>query len=38
MDAFQFFLKIINVNRNFNVNMLTPICRKNEKFKGFFGF
>ena len=38
MDACQFFLKIMNVNRNFNVNILTPICGKNEKFTDFFGF
>ena len=38
MDAFQFFLKITNVNKNFNVNMLTPICGKNENFYGFFLF
>ena len=28
MDAFQFFVKITNVNKNFNVNMLNPICGK----------
>ena len=38
MDAFQFFLKITNVNKNFNVKMLTPICGKNENFYGFFCF
>ena len=36
MDAFQFFLKITNVNKNFNVNMLNPICGKNENFTDFF--
>ena len=34
MDAFQFFLKITNVNKNFNVNMLNPICGKNENMLG----
>ena len=38
MDAFQFFLKITNVNKNFNVNMLNPICGKNENFTDFFLF
>ena len=36
MDSFQFFLKITNVNKNFNVNMLNPICGKNEHFIFFF--
>ena len=36
MDAFQFFSHIINVNKNFNVIMLTPICGKNENFTDFF--
>ena len=31
MDAFQFFLKITNVNKNFNVNMFNPNCGKNEQ-------
>ena len=35
---FNFFLKITNVNKNFNVNMLTPICGKNENFTNFFLF
>ena len=38
MDAFQFFLKISNVNKNFNVNMLNPTCGKNENFTDFFLF
>ena len=38
MDAFQFFLKISNVNKNFNVNMLNPVCGKNEHFTDFFLF
>ena len=38
MDAFQFFLKITNVNKNFNVNMLNPICGKNGNFTDFFLF
>ena len=38
MDAFQFFLKITNVNKNFNVNMLNPVCGKNEHFTDFFLF
>ena len=38
MDPFQFFLKITNVNKNFNVNMLNPICGKNENFMDFFLF
>ena len=38
MDAFQFFLKITNVNNNFNVNMLNPICGKNENFTDFIFF
>ena len=33
---FKFFLKITNVNKNFNVNMLTPICEKNEIFTDLF--
>ena len=36
MDAFQFFVRITNVNKNFNVNMLNPICGKNENFTDFF--
>ena len=36
MDAFQFFLKITNVNKNFNLYMLNPICGKNENFTDFF--
>ena len=38
MDAFQFFLKITNINKNFNVNMLNPNCGKNENFTDFFFF
>ena len=38
MDAFQFFLKITNVNKNFTVNMLNIICGKNENFTDFFFF
>ena len=36
MDAFQFFHRITNVNKNFNVNVLNPICGKNENFADFF--
>ena len=36
MDAFQFFLKITIVNKNFNVNMLNRNCGKNENFTDFF--
>ena len=35
---FNFFLKITNVNNNFNVNMLAPICGKIENFTDFFLF
>ena len=35
---FNFFLKINYVNKNINVNMLTPICEKNENFTDFFVF
>ena len=35
---FNFFLKINHVNKNINVNMLTPICGKNENFTDFFVF
>ena len=39
MDVFQFsFFKITNVNKKFNVNMLTPICGKNENLPDFFCF
>ena len=38
MDAFQFFLRITNVYKNFNVDMLIPICGKNENFTDFFLF
>ena len=38
MDAFQFFFKITNVNKNFNVNKLNPNCGKNENFTDFFLF
>ena len=35
---FNFFLKINHVNKNINVNMLTPVCGKNENFTDFFVF
>ena len=38
MDAFQFFLKITNVNKNFNVNMLNPNCGKMKILRIFFLF
>ena len=38
MDVFQFFLKITNVSKNFNVNMLNPICGKNKNLRIFVLF
>ena len=35
---FNFFLNITNVNKNFNVNTITPICGKNENLPDFFLF
>ena len=35
---FSFFLKMTNVNKKFKVNLLTPICGKNENLPDLFLF